>query len=114
MEDKTMHEPGCDCGCEDVLEKIALVLENDEELICDVLGRFEYDGAGYIAVLPEDAEDSEDILYYRCEDSDGELGFELSNIESDEEYDAVSDLFIDLFYEDEEFDEETEGEFEEE
>lgn len=112
MDENKLHEPGCDCGCETAEpEKMTLVLDDDSELVCDVLGVFEADGVEYIALLPED---DEDVLVYRyIENDDTEEGFELQNIESDEEYDRVSDVFFDLFYDDEELDDDLEKELEE-
>ena len=104
------HGADCDCGCneEQELEQMTLVLDDDSELLCDVLGIFEADEREYIALLPEG---DEEVLIYRYVTSDNEEGFELQNIESDDEYDKVGDIFFDLFYdEDEEFDEEEDDE----
>ncbi len=97
----------CDCGhnhdhcCEEDFPKMSLVLDNDEEVICDVIGVFsltEEAGQEYIALLPED---SEDILLYRfSEDENGEVT--LDNIEDDDEYEQVGEVFDQLFLEDEE------------
>ncbi len=104
------HEQGCDCGCEQDTNKMTLVLDDDSELVCDVLGIFDVDDKEYIALLPEN---DEEVLVYRYVESEDEE-FELVNIESDEEYEKVSDTFFDLFYEDEEMDEEMEQSFNEE
>lgn len=97
------HEHDCDCGCgcdhDHETEKMTLVLDDDTELTCDVLGVFEVEETEYIALLPEG---DEEVLIYRYLTSDNEEGFELENIESDDEYDAVGDAFFDLFYDDEE------------
>ncbi|MBQ8942089.1 MAG: DUF1292 domain-containing protein [Firmicutes bacterium] len=105
-----IHEQGCDCGCEQDTNKMTLVLDDDSELVCDVLGVFEVDDTEYIALLPED---DEEVLVYRYVEGENDE-FELLNIESDEEYEKVSDTFFDLFYEDEEMDEEMEESFNEE
>ena len=54
---------------------------------------FEADGHDYIALLPLEGEDFEDgsVYLYRYAEVDGEP--ELQNIETDEEYDIVSDAF---------------------
>ena len=105
------HECGCDCGCENEAEKMTLVLDDDTELLCDVLGIFEADDREYIALLPEG---DEEVLIYRYNTSENEEGFELENIESDDEYDKVGDIFFSLFYDDEEMDDELESELEDE
>lgn len=103
------HEQGCDCGCEQETEKMTLVLDDDSELMCDVLGIFDVEDTEYIALLPEG---DEEVLIYRYITNDSEEGFELQNIESDEEYDKVGDIFFDLFYDDEDLDDELESELE--
>ena len=105
------HEFGCDCGCENETEKMTLVLGDDTELLCDVLGIFEADDREYIALLPEG---DEEVLIYRYNTSENEEGFELENIENDDEYDKVGDIFFSLFYDDEEMDDELESELEDE
>ncbi|MBR6400214.1 MAG: DUF1292 domain-containing protein [Firmicutes bacterium] len=109
--DEKLHESGCDCGCEEETSKMTLVLDDDSELTCDVLGMFDVEDAEYIALLPED--DDEVLIYRYIDGADNEEGFELVNIESDEEYEKVSDIFFDLFYDDEEMDDELEQELEE-
>ena len=105
------HQHSEDCGCEQKNEKMTLVLDDDSELLCDVLGIFDVEDHEYIALLPEG---DEEVLIYRYVTADNEEGFELRNIESDEEYDKVGDIFFDLFYEDEDLDEELEDELENE
>ncbi len=92
------HDENCCCGHEhDDCEKMSIVLEDDREIICDVLGIFslsEDSDKEYIALLPEG---EEDVLIYRySEDADG---ITLDNIETDEEYDEVAECFDDLFLE---------------
>ncbi len=109
---ENLHEHhDCDCGCEHEAEKMTLVLDDDSEMTCDVLGIFESGENEYIALLPED---DEDVLIYRYIEADNEEGFELQNIESDEEYDMVEDSFYELFYEDEDLDDELADELEDE
>lgn len=84
---------------------IHLTLEDDTELECAVIAVFqvenyEYD---YAALLPtEDLEDEDGELFlYRYKEINDE-DVELTNIESDEEFEAVSDAF-DALLDEEEF-----------
>ena len=72
---------------------VTLTLDDDTELECAVITIFEADGHDYIALLPLEGEDFEDgsVYLYRYTEVDGEP--ELQNIETDEEYDIVSDAF---------------------
>ena len=73
---------------------VTLTLENNEELECAVLNIFEADEKEYIALLPldENGENEDGEVYlYRYDNSTGSPV--LDNIESDEEYDAVADMF---------------------
>lgn len=73
---------------------VTIKLENNTEIECIVLNIFEVDTREYIAVLPED-EECEDVYLYRyTQKDDGEP--ELTNIESDEEYEAVVDAFEEI------------------
>lgn len=76
---------------------VTLTLDNDEELECAVISIFEADNKRYIALLPlegEDAENGEVYLYRYNETADGQP--DLKNIESDEEFEIVSDAFDEL------------------
>ncbi len=94
------HDENCGCGCDHDHEdfgKMSLVLEDNREVICDVLGIFslsEDDPQEYIALLPEN---EEDVLIYRYKED--EDGITLDNIETDDEYDEVAQCFDDLFLE---------------
>ncbi len=74
-----------------------MYLETDEgeEMVCDVLGIFEMDMDAqtneYIALLPQG---QEDVLLYHYVDKDGEP--ELNLIESDDEFQKVSEEFMRL------------------
>jgi len=72
-------------------DKIYLETENGEELECDVLGIFEFEGQEYIAIIPVD---SETAYLYRYSEVDEEPA--LNQIESEEEYTKVSDHFMQL------------------
>ncbi len=89
---------------------VTITLEDDSEVECQVLTIFEVEGQDYIVLIPEDEIDSEEgeiYIYRYFEDEDGEPG--LDNIESEEEFEMVSDVF-DQLVEDGEFDEDTDDE----
>ncbi|NMB27799.1 MAG: DUF1292 domain-containing protein [Tissierellia bacterium] len=86
------HE--CDCGCQDDMDVIYLTLDDDTELECNVIGTFEVDDYEYIALVPVD---DDQVLLYRYEED--EEGFDLINIEDDEEFEIVSEAFYTLFVE---------------
>lgn len=76
---------------------VTLTLDNDEELECAVISIFEADNRRYIALLPlegDDAENGEVYLYRYSETADGQP--DLANIETDEEFEIVSDAFDEL------------------
>lgn len=99
---------GCGCGCghdhdheEDVmdLETMFLTLDDDTEMECGILGVFEVEGIEgkeFIALLPLE---DETVLLYEYKENGEEI--ELNVIEDDDEFDAVSNAFYDM-YEDEE------------
>ena len=88
---------------------VTLTLDNDEEVECLVITVFEAAGRDYIALLPmeqSEEEEGEVYLYRYIEREDGEP--DLENIESDEEYERISQIFIDRLdadYDDEDEDE---------
>ena len=88
----------------DILDprEMFLTVELDEggEETFQIMKIFEADGQDYIAVCPTDG--SEDIYFYRhFEDAAGNPS--IGNIESDEEFELVTDAF-DQLLDDEEFD----------
>lgn len=117
------NEKNCSCGCghdhshddHDCCghehQTMTIVTDDNEELKCTILGTFDVDDKEYIALLPMG---EEEVLIYQFilhEDD----SFELLNIETDEEFEKVEDVFFDLFgdeaFEDEDFDEEFDDEF---
>ena len=95
----------CGCGCghdhddhvheEMEMETLTLTLDDDTEMECGILGVFAVDGIAdkeYIALLP--LEDETVLLYEYKENEDG---IELLNIESDDDFEKVSNTFYDLF-----------------
>lgn len=93
-------EKGCadDCGCNhDHGEEPVIYVtfeDEDEEVACDVLGIFEVDGQEYIALVPQDSDD--DVLLYHFSEENDEVN--LSEIESDEEYEKVAAAFEQEFF----------------
>lgn len=89
-------------------DQITLSLDDGTELICDVISIFPAkinngEEHTYVALLPhEDKPDSEIYLYRFIEHSEDDI--ELINIESDDEFEAVSDAFDEML-DAEEFDE---------
>ena len=82
---------------------VTITLEDDSEIECEVLTIFEVEEQDYIALLHVNGEEDGEIFIYRYfEDEDGEPG--LDNIETQEEFDMVSEVF-DSIVEDGEYDE---------
>ena len=82
---------------------VTITLEDDSEIECEVLTIFEVEEQDYIALLPDNGEEDGEIFIYRYfEYEDGEPG--LDNIETQEEFDMVSEVF-DSIVEDGEYDE---------
>lgn len=79
---------------------VTLDLDDGSQLECQILTIFDVDNQNYIALVPVD--NDEEVIFYRYfEDEDGNPSLE--NIDSDDEFDAVSDRFDELLDE-EEFD----------
>lgn len=71
---------------------MTLTLDDNTELECSVLGTFNIEDTEYIVLLPLG---DEEVIIYRYEEIDGEISLGL--IESDEEFDAVSEVFYSIF-----------------
>ena len=84
----------------DFIETISLTLSDGTELECEVLGSFDLDGYDYIALTPEG---DDEVLIYRYRKEGDQISLE--EIESDDEFEAVSEAFDEMFCEDEDFDE---------
>lgn len=82
-------------------DTVTLTLDDDTEIVCDVITIFPCGGKEYIALLPQDAGEEGEVYLYEFQETDGEPN--LINIESDEEFEAVSDAF-DEWLDSEEFD----------
>lgn len=79
--------------------RVTLDLDDGSSAECRILTIFEVDNTDYIALLPQDEngndnEEGEVFIYRYHEDEDGNPS--LSNIETDEEYEAVADRFDEL------------------
>ena len=83
-------------------DTITLYLDNDQEVECDILAIFPIKDQFYVALMPqtpiEGYEEGEYFLYRYASDGDH---VELSDIETDAEWEAVEDKFEELLDEDE-------------
>jgi len=70
-----------------------LVLDDGEEVACEVIGIFEVEGNEYIALVP--AEDERVLIYKYAELANDEI--DLQNIEDDVEFAKVTDAFWEAF-----------------
>jgi len=102
------------CGCNDhdhdhndADETITLTLDDGSEVVCEVLGNFNLEGVDYIALMPED---DDEVLIYRYKQEGDQIALEA--IESDEEFNTVSEAFDELFCEEEDFDDESDDDIE--
>ena len=82
---------------------VTLSLDDGSQVTCEILTIFELDNQDYIVLLPLDKNgepnaDGEVYIYRYFEDETGAPS--LDNIESDEEYVAVSAKFDELYNED--------------
>lgn len=91
----------CDHSMEEELETIILTLDDDRELECAVLGVFDVDAKDYIALVTLD--DEQVLLYEYVTISEEE--FDLKNIDSEEEFEKVSEAFYDIYVDEDSFDE---------
>lgn len=104
----SQHEHECGCGCghdhDDDHMNVTLTLDDGSELECAVLCIFPVKDKDYIALVPvetEESDESEIFLYQFIEHDNNEI--ELLNIESDEDFEVVSEAFDELM-DNEEFD----------
>ena len=93
----------CCCGHEHEHQFMTLVLDDDTEMECAVIGIFDVDDKSYIALLPTG---EEEVMLYRYIEEDDE-NFSLENIEDDTEFENVENVFFELM---ESEDEEEDGE----
>ncbi len=88
------------------LETVTLEFDDGDEMLCDVISIFpavvNNKEQMYIALLDENAKEDDDIFLYRVSNLDDIDNIAIDNIESDEEFEIVSDAFEELL-DDEEF-----------
>ena len=93
---------GCSCDCGDEEESIIYVTfddEDDTKVPCSVLDIFECNGREYIAIAPKsdvDQEDEAEVYFYRYSEDGEEV--KLDDIETDEEWNDVAELFDQNFF----------------
>ncbi|MCQ2538654.1 MAG: DUF1292 domain-containing protein [Lachnospiraceae bacterium] len=71
---------------EEEIETITLEFDDGEEVECEIMGVFDYEGKEYIALIPDDGTD--DVYIYGYKEV-GEDEFELIDIEDDAEFEKV-------------------------
>lgn len=71
---------------QDEADIITLEFDDGEELECEIMGVFDYEGAEYIALIPLD--DSDDVYIYGYKEV-GEDEFELLDIEDDQLFEKI-------------------------
>ncbi|KXB48481.1 hypothetical protein HMPREF3188_00127 [Tissierellia bacterium KA00581] len=99
MEENKSCSCGCGCDCEDEeAEIIVFEDENGKEESFEVIGVFEVEEKEYIALQSQD--DSSILLCKYIEKENGD--YEVEEIESDEEFNKVSDAFDALVEEEDE------------
>ena len=75
---------------EEDVEIITLEFDEGEEVECEIMGVFDFNGKEYIALIPDDGTDDVSIYGYK---EIGEGEFEIVDIEDDAEFEAVAAEF---------------------
>ena len=70
----------------DEADVITLQFEDGQDVECEIMGVFDYNGKEYIALIPLDGTD--DVYIYGYKEV-GEVEFEILEIEDDAEFEAV-------------------------
>lgn len=99
--EKNPATEGCDCGCgchDEEADYITLEFDDGEEIECEIMGVFEFEGKEYIALLPDDGTDDVYIYGYK---ENGDEEFDLIDIDDDEEFKRVVQEFETLTVEEE-------------
>lgn len=73
---------------------VTLTLDDDSEVECAILAVFTVGEQQYIALLPQEDQDSQ-VFLYRFNEVEG-LEPELINIDDDDEFDAAADAFDEI------------------
>lgn len=96
-ENEKMNPCGCDnenCDCDaEEADFITLEFDDGQEVECEVMGVFDFEGKEYIALIPDDG--SDDVYIYGYKEV-GEEEFELIDIEDDAEFEKVVKEFESL------------------
>ena len=105
-EEENVHGCGSDCGCgcgDDMMDETIIYVtfddEDDTEVPCAVLDIFECDGIEYIAITPKeemDGEDEAEVYFYRYSENGEDV--KLDDVETDEEWNKVAELFDEKFF----------------
>ena len=77
-------------GMEEEVDIITLEFDEGEEVECEIMGVFDFNGKEYIALIPDDGTD--DVYLYGYKEV-GEEEFEIVDIEDDAEFEAVAAEF---------------------
>ncbi len=87
-------------------ETVTLVLEDDTEVECDVLAIFPVDEKSYVALLPTSGPDADEgnVYLYRYTENENDEP-EISDIEDESEFNAASEVFNELLFSEDEYDE---------
>ena len=83
--------------------KVSMTLDDGTELECDVIAIFPVGSQDYIALLPDkviEGYEEGEVFLYRFKELEND-DIELTQIETDEEYEAVADAFDELLDEEE-------------
>lgn len=83
--------------------KVSMTLDDGTELDCDVIAIFPVGDLEYIALLPDkpvEGFEEDEVFLYRFKELEGD-DIELTQIEDEEEYEAVADAFDELLDEEE-------------
>ena len=75
---------------EEDVEIITLEFDEGEEVECEIMGVFDFNGKEYIALIQDDGTD--DVYIYGYKEV-GEYEFEIVDIEDDAEFEAVAAEF---------------------
>ena len=75
---------------EEELDIITLEFDEGEEVECEIMGVFDFNGKEYIALIPDDGTD--DVYIYGYKEV-GEDEFEIVDIDDDAEFEAVAAEF---------------------
>lgn len=86
------HGPECECGCNEENPRITLEFDDGESVLCEALFVFEVDNQDYVALVPADDPESEDVYLYEYHET-GVDEFELGDIEDDDIFDKVAAEF---------------------